>query len=113
MPARRPDARERREGTESMSGAEHPPDPRVRAAGLATDAVFLTMGVAVASWAARIPQIRTRLGLDPSQLGLVLLAVAAGSFVILPIAGTIVQRYGSRRSLTAMALLQTLALCGV
>jgi fucose permease len=96
-----------------MSGPEHSPDPRVRPAGLATYAVFLTMGVAVASWASRIPQIRTSLGLDPSQLGLVLLAVAAGSFVILPIAGTIVQRYGSRRSLTAMALLQTLALCAV
>jgi len=62
---------------------------------------------------AQLQQIRTSLGLDPSQLGLVLLAVATGSFVILPIAGTIVQRYGSRRSLTAMALLQTLALCGV
>ncbi len=96
-----------------MSGAEHSPDPRVPAATLATYAVFLTIGVAVASWATRIPQIRARLGLDPSQLGLVLLAVAAGSFVILPIAGTIVQRYGSRRSVTAMALLQTLALCAV
>ena len=35
-------------GTESIIGAEHSPDPRVRAATLATYAVFLTIGVAVA-----------------------------------------------------------------
>jgi predicted MFS family arabinose efflux permease len=99
--------------TESTGNAQDSADPRVRRAGLATYAVFMTMGIAVASWAARIPQLRTRLGLDPSDLGLVLLAVAAGSFVALPAAGTVIHRVGPRRSLRAMAVLQTSALGAV
>ena len=93
-----------------ISGDPHDTDPRLRQAALATFAVFLMLGVGAASWAARIPQLRTRLGLDPSQLGLVVGAVALGSFVIMPVAGAIVHRVGARRALTAMAVLSSLAL---
>ena len=53
----------------------------VRSAVLATYAVFIASGIAFASWASRIPQVRDRLRLDPSELGLVLLAMAAGSVI--------------------------------
>jgi hypothetical protein len=53
----------------------------------ATYAAFIAMGVGGASWAARIPQIRTSVNLSPAQLGLVLLCVAMGSLVALPLAG--------------------------
>jgi MFS family permease len=95
--------------TRQISGVQRPPDVRLRQAGLATFAVFLVLGVGAASWAARIPQIRTRLGLDPSQLGLVIGVVAAGSFVVMPVAGAIVHRFGARRTLTAMAVLLALS----
>jgi len=77
----------------------------VRAATRATYVAFIGAGVALASWAARIPQIRDGLGLTPSQLGLVLLAIAAGSIVSLVLAGQIVTHFGSRRTVTAMAAL--------
>jgi predicted MFS family arabinose efflux permease len=77
----------------------------VRAAVRATYIAFIGAGLPIASWAARIPQIRDGLGLSPSELGLVLLAIAAGSIVALPLAGQIVTHFGSRRTVTAMAAL--------
>ena len=53
----------------------------------ATYAAFIWSGVAMASWATRIPQVRDELGLEPSQLGLVLLAIAGGSITSLVLSG--------------------------
>ena len=86
--------------------------PRVRAATRAVYTAFILLGFAGASWASRIPQIRDALGLSPSQLGFVLLAMAAGSIVSLPLAGQIVARFGSRRTVTATAALMAIALAG-
>ncbi|MEU4419546.1 MFS transporter [Actinoplanes sp. NPDC024001] len=74
---------------------------------------FTFLGVAMASFAARIPQIRDELGLSPSRLGLVLLAIAVGSITALPLAGQIVARFGSRRTVGVMAVLLGVALTGV
>jgi predicted MFS family arabinose efflux permease len=87
--------------------------PEVRAATRATYIAFIGSGFALASWAARIPQVRDGLGLSPSRLGLVLLAIAAGSIVSLLLAGQIVTRFGSRRTVTAMAVLLGVALTAV
>jgi MFS family permease len=65
---------------------------------------FIFLGVAMASFAARIPQIRDQLGLTPSELGLVLLAIAAGSVTSLPLAGHLVHRFGSRAVVGTMAV---------
>jgi MFS family permease len=70
----------------------------MRRATLATYVAFAGAGFGFASWASRIPQVKAHLGLDPSQLGLVLLSVAAGSVISLPLAGPIVARFGSRRT---------------
>jgi predicted MFS family arabinose efflux permease len=85
----------------------------VRAATRAVYAAFILMGFSGASWAARIPQVRDRLSLSPSQLGMVLLAIALGSIVSLVLAGQIVAHFGSRRTVTAMAALLGVALGGV
>ena len=77
----------------------------VRAATAATYAAFIGSGFAFATWASRIPQVRDRLGLDPATLGLVLLAVAAGSLLALPLSGPVVTRIGSRRTVMTMAVL--------
>jgi len=81
-----------------------------RAGARATYAAFIANGFAFASWAARIPQVRDQLELSASELGLLLLAIAAGSLVALPLAGIIVARLGSRRTVTAMAVVNGLAL---
>jgi MFS family permease len=86
--------------------------PAVQVASRATYGAFIGAGFAFASWASRIPQVRDRLHLDPSQLGLLLLAVAAGSVIALPLAGPVVTRLGSRRTVAAMAVLLGLGLAG-
>ena len=82
----------------------------MRAATRATYLVFAVSGFGFASWAARIPQVKARLGLDPSALGLLLLAIALGSVVALPLSGTLVARWGSRLTASVMATLSTAAL---
>ncbi|MGZ4178604.1 MAG: MFS transporter, partial [Solirubrobacteraceae bacterium] len=66
---------------------------------------FAGAGFGFASWASRIPQVKAHLGLDPSQLGILLLSLAAGSVISLPLAGPIVGRFGSRRTVMTAGVL--------
>ncbi len=79
----------------------------------ATYAAFIGSGFAIASWASRIPQVRDRLSLDSAELGLVLLAIAAGSVLSMPTAGAVVGRFGSRRTVSLTAVLLAVALTTV
>ena len=84
-----------------------PPDPAsrtVRRATRAVYAVFILSGFAFASWASRIPSIRDALDLSPRTLGLVLLAIAVGSVVSMPLAGVVVGRLGTAHTVAVMAL---------
>jgi MFS family permease len=90
-----------------------PADPLVRSAARATAVAFIGSGFAFASWASRIPQVKAQLHLSAAQLGIVLLAIAAGSVIALPLAGHVVARFGSRRTVAAMAGLLGLALAAV
>jgi fucose permease len=84
-----------------------PPDPAsrtVRRATRAVYAVFILSGFAFASWASRIPSIRDALDLSPRALGLVLLAIAVGSVISMPLAGVVVGRLGTARTVAGMAL---------
>ncbi|GAA1586579.1 MFS transporter [Actinoplanes couchii] len=85
----------------------------VRASTRAVYVTFIFLGIAMASFAARIPQIRDQLGLTPAELGLVLLAIAAGSVTSLPLAGHLVGRFGSRLVVATGAVVLTAALSGV
>ncbi|MFA9432430.1 MFS transporter [Egicoccus sp. AB-alg2] len=67
-----------------------------RAARAAVTAAFLANGAAVASWIARIPDVRVGLEMSEATLGLVLLGLAVGTIVALPVAGGAVARVGSR-----------------
>ncbi|GAA1574995.1 MFS transporter [Dactylosporangium maewongense] len=85
-------------------------DRSLRAATRAVYAAFIWSGFAMASWATRIPQIRDELRLGPSQLGLVLVAIAVGSIISLVLSGHIVARLGSRATVAAMAVLLAVGL---
>lgn len=84
--------------------------PEVRRALWATATAFAGSGFGYATWASRIPQVKDHLHLDPSALGLLLLAIATGSLVALPLTGAVVRRYGSKRTVRAMAVLFAAAL---
>ncbi len=86
------------------------PAPEVTAAVRGTYFAFIASGLGFASWASRIPQVRDRLELDPAQLGLVLLALAAGSLIALPLSGPLVSRFGSRRTVATMSAVLAAAL---
>jgi MFS family permease len=82
-----------------------PSAPQLRAGVRATYIAFLGSGFAFASWASRIPQVRDQLSLSAAQLGLVLLSIAAGSVIALPLAGSVIHRIGSRQTVAVMAVL--------
>src|SRR3712207_6071047 len=71
---------------------------------------FLGSGVGFASWASRIPQIRDALQATPSELGVVLLAVAAGAVIAMPLAGLVVNRFGTAWTVAALASLVSVGL---
>src|SRR5689334_9804681 len=82
----------------------------LRRATLAVYAVFIASGFAFASWASRIPQVRDALELSPRGLGLVLLAVAVGSVVSMPLAGLVVGRLGTARTIAVTACIVAVGL---
>jgi fucose permease len=67
--------------------------------------VFFGSGFTFASWASRIPQVRDGLRLDPKSLGFLLLAIAAGSVIALPLAGMVIARLGAARAVAVTAVL--------
>src|SRR6266446_6191957 len=79
----------------------------IRRARWAIATVFFVNGLVIASWVAHIPAIKGRHALGDGELGLVLLAMAAGSVLSLPAAGWLVGRLGSR----AMTTTAGVALC--
>ena len=68
-----------------------------RPARLAVTVVFFASGAAYGSWVARVPALQEGLDATKSELGLALFGVAAGAVVMLPVAGWLSARLGSRR----------------
>ena len=80
-----------------------------------TSVAFVAAGAIFATWVSRIPQVRTHLGLSAAELGLALLAIAAGSLIALPVAGVVIHRSGTRIAVTVMSVLgaASLAVVGI
>lgn len=91
-----------------------PTGPRLadaaRAAVPAVFAVFALAGLHFSTWAARLPTVRDTLGLDPGQMGMLLLVIAAGSIVGLPLSGAIVQRIGTAHAVRSFAFVNAFGL---
>ena len=60
--------------------------------------VFFAHGALFASWAARLPALREELALSEAELGIALLGLTLGAIAGLPLAGWLVSREGSRRT---------------
>ncbi|WP_328460588.1 MFS transporter [Streptomyces sp. NBC_00448] len=90
-----------------------PSPAQIRGAVRGTYIAFTGCGLAFASWASRIPQVRDHLHLSPARLGLVLLAIAAGSLIALPMAGPVIHRIGTRRTVAGMSVLLSAGLATV
>ncbi|WP_067437249.1 MFS transporter [Nocardioides jensenii] len=83
---------------------------RTLAARNAVAAVFALNGFCFASWVSRIPDVRERLDLSNGQLGLLLLAMSAGSVLALPLTGALIERFGAAGVVLFGAVLDGLGL---
>jgi fucose permease len=81
-----------------------------RAAWLAIAAVFLVNGWTLSSWISRIPTITGALDLSPGQVGMALMALAAGALVAFPLAGRLVDTRSSAVAVMVFAIVMVLAL---
>lgn len=83
---------------------------RVVAARNAVAAAFVLNGFCFATWVARLPEIRDRLELSNSELGLVLLFASIGSLFALVGAGVIVDRIGAANAVRVGAVFDAIGL---
>ena len=85
-------------------------DPKLRQSRVAVVGYFFVLGVATATWAARLPAIKESLRLSDGRLGLALFAVPAGSVLTLALSGRIADRFGAVRVLRVAGVLDPAAL---
>jgi len=69
-----------------------------------TSVCFLVNGALVGTWVAQIPFVRERFDVSKTTIGVVLLFMAAGAFVAMPLTGQVLDRHASARVLRIAAL---------
>lgn len=66
---------------------------------IAVSVFFFCQGLSFASWASRIPDIKSALHLSEAALGSILLALPCGQLLTMPFSGRAVTRFGSKQVL--------------
>ena len=79
-----------------------------RRAQVAIGALFLLLGFQYATWASRLPAVKTRLGLSDAEVGLLLMACGVGAAASFPLVAALLRRFGSRALCVASAVLLSL-----
>ncbi|HEU5214772.1 MAG TPA: MFS transporter [Gaiellaceae bacterium] len=87
-------------------------DPRLRRAHVALALTFVAFGSLEGTWTARLPALKRQLELDSGELGLVLFAFSVAATVVLPLAGWLAGRFGSRAPAASGLLVAAGALVG-
>ncbi|GAA4806635.1 MFS transporter [Olivibacter ginsenosidimutans] len=94
-----------------MESITHPTTARNRnKVRLAVSLFYFGQGLAFASWASRIPDIKTALKLSDGQLGSLLFALPLGQLLTMVLSGSLVTKFGSKRVLIVAAFFYVLAL---
>ncbi len=76
----------------------------------AVGVTFAIAGLFLASWLARVPDIRDSFGLSNQRMGVVLFALAAGAVLGLPLSGYLVRRLGPAQAVRGFAVAAALGL---
>ena len=71
---------------------------------------FFLTGICFATWASRIPDIKMHLGLSDGAFGGMLLFLPIGTFIAIPICGSLTARHGSKKMVSIAAIFYPLAL---
>jgi MFS family permease len=64
---------------------------------IAVSLFYFSMGLCFASWASRIPEIKTALHLSDAAFGTILFALPVGQFLMMPFSGKLVTHFGSSK----------------
>ncbi len=80
--------------TTTQTAKYHPDKKRIR---LAIALFYFCMGLCFASWASRIPEIKTALKLSDAAFGTILFALPVGQFLMMPFSGKLVTHFGSSK----------------
>lgn len=76
----------------------------------ATSICFLVNGALVGTWVAQIPFVQERFDVSKTTIGVVLLFMAAGAFVAMPLTGQVLDRHATARVLRIAAVAYPLLL---
>lgn len=71
---------------------------------------FFLTGICFSSWASRIPDIKMQLGLNDGAFGGLLFFLPIGSFLGIPISGSLTAKHGSKKIVTIAAIIYPIAL---
>jgi MFS family permease len=74
---------------------------------------YFSMGLMFASWASRIPDIKTKLHLNDAVFGTILFAMPAAQFLMMTFSGKLVTRFGSRKIALFALPMYSLCLCNI
>jgi MFS family permease len=74
---------------------------------------YFGMGLSFATWASRIPDIKTALHLTEGDLGSILFALPMGQLIIMPFSGKMVTKFGSHRILVFSLIMYVLCLANL
>ncbi len=80
---------------------------------IAVSVFFFCQGVCFASWASRIPDLKTSLNLSEAALGTILLGLPIGQLLTMPFSGRAVTRFGSKNVLLIAILGYAFALTNI
>jgi len=76
---------------------------RISAARWAISVIFLLNGAGIGLWAAHVPVVQARAGIDTGTLGFLLLTIAGGAITAMPLSGLLSGRFGTRAVALASA----------
>lgn len=96
----------------SISGLEAPAYSN-RQIRIAVSAFFFGQGLCFASWASRIPDIKTSLAINDATLGSILFALPAGQLTAMPFSGRLVTKYGSKKIVTIFLALYAICMANI
>lgn len=80
---------------------------------IAVTFLYFCMGLVFSSWASRIPDIKTSLGLNDAAFGTILFAMPVAQFLMMTFSGKLVTRYGSRNILLFAFPLYSFCMCNI
>ena len=87
--------------------------PEKRRARIAVALTYFSMGLCFASWASRIPDIKTTLDLSDGKLGSILFALPVGQLLMMTFSGKLVTRFGSHKTILFALPAYTLCLFNI